>query len=208
MPRLDFSSMKILTIASLLLLSRLAAADPACPHCAPDEAGPAKAEAYSPRSLYQLDARFTDDAGRPFALSELRGRPVVLDLFFASCGYACPLTVTDMQALRGQLPPAVRDRTAFVLVSFDVARDTPAVLAHYRAQRQLDGQWILLHGDDAAVRELAALVGVKYRQAADGSFSHSNLLTLLNPKGEIVHQRVGLQGGLPQAAAALAAAAR
>jgi len=58
------------------------------------------------------------------------------------------------------------------------------------------------------VRELAALVGVKYKQEADGAFSHSNLLTILNPAGEIVHQRTGLKGGLDEAAVALVAAAR
>ena len=179
----------------------------ACPHCAPnpptDAAEPAPA--YSRESIYQLDARFTNDSGNAFALGELRGRPVVLNMFFASCGYACPLQVTDMLALRGKLAPGVRERAVFVLVSFDVAHDTPAELARYRAQRNLDGQWILLHGDNAAVRELAALVGVKYRQDAKGTFSHSNILTILNSEGEIVHQRVGLKGGLDDDATALTA---
>jgi len=161
---------------------------------------------FSKNSIYQAEAGFTTDAGRAFTLAELRGRPVVLDMFFASCGYACPLLVTDMQALRAKLPAAVRDRAVFVLVSFDVARDTPAALAKYRSQRGLDEHWVLLHGNDDSVRELAALLGVKYKQDADGAFSHSNLITLLNAQGEIVHQRVGLQGGLDEAAAALVAA--
>lgn len=160
---------------------------------------------FSKTSLYQLDASFTNDAGRPVKLSELRGRPVVLTMFFASCGYACPLLVTDMQALRGQLPADIREKARFVLVTFDVARDTPAALAQYRNQRALDDQWVLLHGDDDTVRTLAALLGIKYKQEADGSFAHSNLMTILNPEGEIVHQRGGLAGGLPEAAAALAA---
>jgi protein SCO1/2 len=92
-----------------------------------------------------------------------------------------------------------------VLVSFDTARDTTEVLAHYRAQRQLDANWIILRGSDDAVRELAALVGVKYKQEADGSFAHSNLVTILNAQGEIVHQRQGLKSGLEEAAAALTA---
>ena len=113
-----------------------------------------------------------------------------------------------MLALQGRLPAALRDRAAFVLVSFDVARDTPAELAQYRAQRGLGPQWILLHGDDSAVRELAALLGVKFKQEADGAFSHSNIVTILNQEGEIVHQRVGLKGGLDEAANALAIAAK
>jgi len=164
-------------------------------------------EPFSKNSIYQAEAGFTTDTGRAFTLGELRGRPVVLDMFFASCGYACPLTVTDMQAISAKLPAAIRDRTVFVLVSFDVARDTPAALAQYRTQRGLDDHWVLLHGSDDSVRELAALLGVKYKQESDGAFSHSNLITILNPLGEIVHQRIGLQGGLDEAAASLAAMA-
>lgn len=184
-----------------------AASAPACAHCAP-AAETSAATAFSRESIYQIDARFTDDTGRTVTLGELRGRPVVLNMFFASCGYACPLLVSDMQALRALLPADVRDRTAFVLVSFDVTRDTPAALATYRTQRSLDGQWMLLHGDADAVRELAALLGVKYKQETDGMFSHSNIVTVLNPQGEIVHQRTGLKGGIEAAASALVAAAR
>ena len=157
-------------------------------------------------SLYQADATFTDDSGKTFALSALRGHPVALNMFFAACGYACPLTVTDMLAMQTRLPAELRSQAIFVLVSFDVARDTTEALAKYRTQRGLYEQWILLRGTDDSVRELAALLGVKFKQEADGAFAHSNLVTILNREGEIVHQRTGLQGGLDEATAALAAA--
>lgn len=198
--------MTLRTSSAFLLLLGLAPDLPAasggdpCPCCKEQAAA-----AYSRESIYQLDARFTDDTGRPFDLGSLRGRPVVIDLFFTSCGYACPLTVTDMLAVQKQLAPGLRDRAVFVLVSFDAGRDTPAVLARYRGQRLLDGQWILLHGDDAGIRELASLLGVKYRREPDGSFSHSNVLSVLNTQGEITCQRTGLQGGIGRVASALAA---
>ncbi len=154
-------------------------------------------------SLYQADGTFTDDSGKTFRLAELRGRPVVVNMFFATCGYACPLTVTDLLAVQSRLSPELRKDTVFVLVSFDLARDTVAALAQYRSARQLDSNWILLRGDDASVRELAALLGVKYKQEADGSFAHSNLFTILNREGEVVHQRTGLSGGLDAALTAL-----
>jgi len=197
--------MKNRTIAlSLLLAASAFAAEPAKDACCAAMA----ATPFTKNSLYQADAAFTTDAGRAFTLGELRGRPVVLTMFFASCGFACPLLVTDMQAIQGRLSAELRSRTMFVLISFDVARDTPEALAKYRADRGLDAQWILLHGGDDAVRELAALLGVKYQQDADGMFSHSNLITILNPQGEIVHQRTGLKGGHDEAAAALAATVR
>lgn len=205
----------ILCFASLLFCRSLLASDACCPanpvipvqekSCCHQEIASVP---FTRNSLYQTDASFTDDAGKSFVLGSLRGRPVALNMFFASCGYACPLTVTDLLAIQSRLPAELRNRTVFVLVSFDVERDTTAALAKYRAQRGLDDQWILLRGENDAVRELAALIGVKYKQEADGGFAHSNLVTVLNREGEIVHQRTGLQGGLDAAAAALLAAAK
>ena len=78
---------------------------------------------FTKNSLYQADVAFTDDAGKALKLGALRGRPVVLTMFFASCGYACPLLVSDMEAIRAKLPAELRDRAALVLVSFDTVRD-------------------------------------------------------------------------------------
>jgi protein SCO1/2 len=171
--------------------------------CCAAKAAAADVAPFTRESLYQADGAFVDDFGKSFRLADLRGRPVVVNMLFATCGYACPLTVTDLLAVQSRLSPERRKDTVFVLVTFDLARDTVAALNQYRSARQLDANWILLRGEDAAVRELAALLGVKYKQEADGSFAHSNLFTVLNREGEIVHQRTGLQGGLDPAVAAL-----
>jgi protein SCO1/2 len=47
---------------------------------------------------------------------------------------------------------------------------------------------------------------VNYQKNALGQFNHSNLITILNREGEIIHQRVGLEGGLAEAAQAVIAA--
>ena len=197
------------------------AAEPAKPACCAAEEKPvaqkcgcgAEENSTAPlsnKSLYQLDATWTNDAGASVQLAALRGRPVVLAMFFASCEYACPIIVDDMKRLGASLPADVREKAQFVLVSFDVARDTPAALKAYRERMKLDGAWTLLHGDAANVQELAMLLGVKFKQDARGQFSHSNLITVLNPEGEIAHQRAGLMGDVSEAAKAVAlvAAAR
>ncbi len=189
-----------------------AAEKPAVASCcaAPDAAATAAAASapFSARSLYQLDAAWTDDAGQAVSLATLRGRPVVMAMFFASCEYACPVLVSDMKRLRALLPAAVRETAQFVLVTFDTARDTTDVLKGYRARSELDGSWTLLRGDDAAVQELAMLLGVKFKQDARGQFAHSNLITVLNPEGEIAHQHAGLSGDVSDAAQAVVVAAR
>ena len=208
---------KFLTLIALFAAAALgraygAAPAPCCAACA--AAKPAAGKSccaaempianFTARSLYQLDAKWTDDAGRPVQLASLRGRPVVMAMFFASCEYACPIIVSEMKRLRDTLPATVREQTRFVLVTFDAVRDTPAALKTYRERMALDGAWTLLHGAEADVQELAMLLGVKYRQDANGQFSHSNLITVLNPEGEIAHQRAGLQGDVAAAAQAVA----
>jgi protein SCO1/2 len=153
---------------------------------------------FTTRSLYQLEAKWNNDAGQPVSLAALRGRPVVLTMFFAHCENACPILVSQMKALREKLPADARAKTKFVLVSFDSERDTSAALKAYREHMALDAGWTLLHGEPAEVQELAMLLGVKYKQDARGQFSHSNLITVLNVEGEVAHQRAGLEGDISE----------
>ena len=44
-------------------------------------------------------------------------------------------------------------------------------------------------GDDKAVRDLAAALGVRYRRDDKGGFNHSAAITLLDARGEIVFQK-------------------
>jgi protein SCO1/2 len=162
----------------------------------------------SNRSLYQLEAQWTNDADQTVALTSFRGRPVVLAMFFASCEYACPVLVDDLKRLRATLTPEVRDQTQIVLVSFDTVRDTPAALRAFRERMNLDSRWTLLRGADSAVQELAMLLGVKYKQDARGQFAHSNLFTVLNAGGESIHQHAGLMGDVSPAAKVVASLGR
>jgi hypothetical protein len=41
----------------------------------------------------------------------------------------------------------------------------------------------VLHGSDDAVRTLSVLLNVQYEKDADGNFSHSNLISVLDQQG-------------------------
>jgi len=161
--------------------------------CAVPEAAAAAPAAVSDKSLYQLDADWTNDFGAAVKLASLRGRPQIVTMFFANCTYACPLLVYQMKQIEAALPEALRGKVGFTLVSFDPERDSPAVLHNYRIQHALGSEgWTLLHGNSDAVMDLAALLNVKFKRDAQGQFLHSNVITLLNTDGEIVYQQLGL----------------
>ena len=148
---------------------------------------------YTDKSLFLLESVWTSDANRQVKLGVLRGRPQVVAMFFASCQFTCPLTVSDLLRIEAALPENLRTNTDFLLVSFDSERDTPAALKAYRAKRELSNQnWTLLRGEPDDVRELAALLGVIYKRDANGDFAHSNVITVVNAEGEIIFQQPGL----------------
>lgn len=200
--------------AALALLAALAVVAVA-PSLAPVRAsgGPAAEVdgALPGASIYHLDAVWQDALGGELRLAELRGRPVVVVMFYGSCTSACPLLVHAAQELEAGLPPELRgaDGAAFVMVTFDPTRDTADALHAYAAAKGLDrGGWHFLRGSALATRQLAALLGVRYRDAGNGMFSHSNLVTVLDRDGVIAVQVEGLGVPLDPAAEALAAAAR
>ncbi len=191
----------------MILFRRLLLASmTACAAVAAPPASPAKAREKPPccrleqaagphtdRSLYQLESAWVSDVERKVKLGVLHGRVQIMALFFTSCEFACPITVNDMKAIQAALPKELQDRVEFLLVSFDSERDTPKALRAFREKMHLDTQhWTLLRGNPDDVRELAALLGINYNRDARGQFAHSNLLTVLNEQGEIMHQQPGL----------------
>jgi protein SCO1 len=149
-------------------------------------------DAVSSRSLYQLDSVWTTDRNETLELAELGGRYTILSLIFTRCSGTCPLLVKQLQAFGASLPPDIRNRTRFVAITIDSA-DTSEMLQQYRRE--------------GAVRELAAVLGFNYSPTDDQTdsqqFSHSNLLTLLNPRGEIIHQQQGAGSNLGELISAI-----
>lgn len=167
------------------------------------------AGSFSEHSLYHLESTWTTESGQRLRLGDLRGKIRIVVMAYTSCEYACPIMVDLMKRLEALLPAELREQVGFVLVSFDPEHDTPAALRAYSAKRQLDLRyWTLLHGDAEDVLELAVLLGVKYKKEPQGDFSHSNLLTVLNQGGEIVHRHSGLAPQMDDMLAAIRQAAQ
>lgn len=148
-------------------------------------------------SVYQSNAKLTDDQSRPFAWSASRGKPRIVSMFYTSCKFVCPLIVDGGKAIEARLSAPERDRLGVTLITLDPKRDTPAALARVRKERDLDpGRWTLVRPEPKDVRVLAGLLGIRYRALADGEFNHTTVLVLLDAEGRVV-ARTEHVGGLP-----------
>ncbi len=144
-------------------------------------------------SVYHARSVWTDQHGTERTLRSFEGRVQVVAMVYTSCAYACPRIMLDMKRIEAELGPEYADDVGFLVVSIDPERDTPEKLAGFARGSRLDPErWTLLNGADGDVREMAVLLGVQYRQTSPGEWVHSNLITVLDPAGEVIHRQLGL----------------
>jgi protein SCO1/2 len=160
---------------------------------------PVARRAVSEYSIYELEGAWRDAADVEHPLSKLKGRTQVLAMVYTNCTATCPITVAQMKRIEEATPAEV----GFVLVSLDPQRDDAERLAAYAGERKLDAsRWTLLTGPDRDVRELAAVLGIRYRQVTPDDIAHSNILTVLDEEGRIAYQQMGF-GGVDETIAVL-----
>jgi protein SCO1 len=136
-------------------------------------------------SVYQLKPPLTDQDGKAFDLSSLRGQPVLVSMFYSSCQMVCPMIFETIHQTAAALRPDERDRLRILMVTFDPARDSTAVLKRTAQAHGCGERWSLVRTDEANSRKVAALLGVQYRRLTDGEFNHSSSVELLDSDGRI-----------------------
>lgn len=149
------------------------------------------AQPLSGASVYNLASQWTDQDGKAIDLKSLRGKPVVVAMAYTSCKGICPLIVANMVSVENAAKAKNLNDVRFAFFSLDSKVDTPSKLKAYAIERGLDPkQWSLFHGDEKAVRDMAAALGIRYRADGQGGFDHSAAISLLNEQGEIVFQQL------------------
>jgi len=157
----------------------------------------AAADALPADSIMQITDKFVSQDGKEFTMSNRRGHPQVVAVFYSSCKYVCPLMIDSAKAIEKALTAAERAQLRMLLVSMDPKRDTPKVLNALATSRKLDTKrWTLARTDESGVRTVAALLKIRYRALENGEFNHSSALTLLDRDGRIV-ARTENMGNVP-----------
>ena len=159
---------------------------------------PTKAAAPPTDSIYQLAVALTDQDGRTTQLDERRGSPMLISMFYTSCQFVCPMLIDALRDTEAKLGADEREHVSILMVSFDPAHDSVAVLKRTAEQRQLDtAHWTLARTDPASVRKLAAVLGIQYRALANGDFNHTTALILIDPDGRITGRTAQLGNADP-----------
>ncbi len=130
-----------------------------------------------------------DSAGKPFDLSALKGKVVVVSFVYTTCSGVCPATTQSMVGVRTALKEAGLwgHSVEFVSITLDPRRDTPEVLRTYaKAFRVDDPAWHFLTGPADEVQSVIRDWGMWVKALPSGVLDHPSRVFLLDRRG---HQR-------------------
>ncbi|KAF5064268.1 SCO1/SenC [anaerobic digester metagenome] len=146
----------------------------------------------SDQSIFLLESDWETYRNGSMILADLSGKVTVGAMIFTHCPSACPRIVADMKNIESALGEEERKQVQFLLISMDPERDTPERMRQFAADHRLTDTWEMIRADKDATMEIAQVLGVRIKPLDDGGFDHSNIIQILNRKGEIAYQLQGL----------------
>ncbi|MGG1637257.1 SCO family protein [Paenibacillus sp. FSL K6-3182] len=130
----------------------------------------------------------TDLDDQKVTLASTNGKARIVYFYFANCPDVCPPTTFLLSQVQEQLKEEGKLGTKAELISitFDPVRDTPEVIRDFAKRNFADlNGWRFLRGDESNTMQIARDFGIGVIKNEDGSFSHSNVITIVDKDGQI-----------------------
>jgi protein SCO1/2 len=133
-------------------------------------------------------AELTDQDGAAFELSDLQGKVAFVLFGFTNCPEACPMSMQRLRELQHSALLA-DDDVAYVMISVDGERDTPAAMKAFLAK--YSSEFIGLTAEPSRVTPIAAQFSAMFfkgsRNPHDGHYdvAHSPQIFVLDPAGRV-----------------------
>lgn len=141
-------------------------------------------------SIFTLTSQWQDQNGKNKHFKDYKGKIIVLSMIYTSCDYSCPLITRKLKQIYKKTSKKTLKNTQFLMVTFDPKTDTPKKLKEYSLAQKLDeSRFALLTSNSENAHILGLTIGFQYKQMPDGNYSHSNLVTIFDKNGAMVHQQ-------------------
>lgn len=133
-----------------------------------------------------------DRQGRPVALSEYRGKPLLVNFVFTGCFHACPTSTRALlRAVDGMRDRFGPNQFNVVSIGFNQPDDTPAAMKTFAQQNRIsDPNWEFLSPRSQDVAALTEAFGFRFQPSPAG-FDHTVQVSLLDAQGVIRRQVYG-----------------
>lgn len=128
------------------------------------------------------DFRLTDQLGQQVALSQFKGKPVVLTFLYTNCPDACPLTAEKLHTTTQMLGTDAQ-HVGILAVSTDPDRDTIAAAQQFSKEHQMQNSWHYLVGTREVLTPIWSSYNI-FAQSSQQSVSHSLGIYLIDKQGK------------------------
>ncbi len=140
-----------------------------------------------PKPAY--DFTLTDQDGKPFSLSSLRGKLVLMAFGFTHCPNICPTTLANLATAYKLLSPADQARVQVLFVTVDPDRDTSKVLKDYVPF--FNKHFVGLTGQPDQIAATAKAYGVEYEKTSQPSGVAANYYSIEHSTAVYLIERSG-----------------
>ena len=130
------------------------------------------------------DFTLVDQSGAPFHFKPASGKYVLVTFVYTSCPDVCPLLTAKFAAIQRALDEEKRGDYMLLTISTDPERDTPAKMNAYAQLFKANlRHWRFLTGSHKDLAPVWKDFGVLVRELGNGQIQHTNLTTLIDPRG-------------------------
>ncbi|MPZ78005.1 MAG: redoxin domain-containing protein [Deltaproteobacteria bacterium] len=178
---MNFKSRISLWFAAPLLFVSLVAA-PAFSHIPipPKKGEIGRRESSTPAPSFTL----INQSGAKFRFNPAAGKFVLVTFVYTTCPDVCPLFTAKLASIQRELEQETRDDYLLLTITTDPARDTPAQMKAYAQAFNVDlRRWHFLTGGRKELAEVWKNFGVTVKELNNGQVQHTNLTTLIDPRG-------------------------
>jgi protein SCO1/2 len=136
----------------------------------------------------------TSQDGAQVSLSDLHGKVVAVTFIFTRCSDTCPVLTPMMSLVQDRLGDDFGSKVVFASITVDPEHDTPEMLKLYAQMHGADvAGWSFLTGPPPIILDLARRYGVFAAKNANGDVEHSFLTSIVDPRGILRVQYLGVR---------------
>jgi protein SCO1/2 len=119
---------------------------------------------------------------------------VALTFIFASCSSTCPILTAKMATVQDHLGSEFGSRIIFLSITVDPEHDSLDVLRRYAETFGANATgWKFLTGPPNAIQAIERGYGVFTARVPSGDVDHTNLISVVDPRGMMRVQYLGVR---------------
>jgi len=130
------------------------------------------------------DINLVDQYGRATSLASLKGRPVLIDFFYATCPNVCPMMTAKFASIANLLGSELGSKVTIVSITLDPENDHPGDLLKYARTHEADhAGWVFLTGKPEQIDAVLKIFHLKRERDKSGMIMHWRWASCSAPTG-------------------------